>query len=94
MPIAVLQPLSGCYPLPYTQKTGVTPLIKACLKRNAECAQILLDHGADANVADKNGWTSLLQACDSGYTECVEVLLIGGADLQKALHASLDGEKS
>ncbi len=46
----------------------------------AECAKLLLEHGADPNSADPNGKTALTTAAFEGDLELVETLLSAGAD--------------
>jgi ankyrin repeat protein len=45
---------------------------------------MLIDGGADLNVADRRGRTPLHQACDKGNGSIVTMLIDGGADLNLA----------
>ena len=46
-----------------------------------EIVKLLLENGAEVNVADRDGWTTLMKACFNGSTDTVELLLDGGADV-------------
>ncbi|KAJ3520622.1 hypothetical protein NMY22_g12670 [Coprinellus aureogranulatus] len=59
---------------------GWTPLHYACQNGHAECAQILLEAGADINARTLDGSTALKLACYRGYEDCVKHLLEHGAD--------------
>jgi hypothetical protein len=47
---------------------------------SAEEARVLLDHGADPNLATRDGVTPLFRAVERIYVSSVEVLLAKGAD--------------
>jgi ankyrin repeat protein len=42
---------------------------------------MLIDGGADLNVAERRGWTPLHVACDKGHESVVTMLIDGGADV-------------
>jgi ankyrin repeat protein len=45
------------------------------MNSHSECIKILLEWGADVNIADKNGFTALHLASQRGYDECCKILL-------------------
>ena len=62
-------------------KNGYTALVWAILKRNDEIAEVLLQNGADANIAGHRGETALLIAArDKAPIETYTLLLSHGAD--------------
>lgn len=63
-------------------ENGVTPLIAAAFKGDADMVRTLLEHGADPNLKDtKLGVTALLPAALQGQAEIVSLLLDRGADV-------------
>ncbi|MEI6558263.1 MAG: ankyrin repeat domain-containing protein [Rhodospirillaceae bacterium] len=58
---------------------GTTPLIWACQYGSEKFVQLLLEAGADPNLADEEGETPLHVAAFGGYEECVRLLLFHGA---------------
>jgi ankyrin repeat protein len=66
---------------------GTTALILAAtdkvdfLPADLECVQILLDSGADPNLADNSGWTPLMSVAKYGGDDVAEALLNHGADV-------------
>lgn len=62
----------------------VCPLHSAVAHRNTEVAfemaSLLLQHGAEVNVAQHGGWTPLHQAAAHGQDKVVRLLLSHGAD--------------
>lgn len=54
-----------------------TPLENACYENNVECAQLLLEFGADPNLN-----SPLVTACECGHEKCVKLLLDSGADIR------------
>jgi len=68
---------SGAY-VDCKDSDGNTPLIFASLTGPVELVQLLLDNGADVNLAQKFGYTALTQA-GYGPPEIVELLLKAGA---------------
>ena len=48
-----------------------TALIEAVITGNAQICEMLLDHGADVNIADKLHRTPLIHACMSQNTQIV-----------------------
>jgi ankyrin repeat protein len=76
--------------------TGSTPLMRAAKNGDSPALRLLLDHGADPNLAAKNGTTALMFASGLGYgtgtfandyateaelLESVKVLIAAGADV-------------
>ena len=45
-----------------------------------KCVNLLLQHGADPNIAEVDNMTPLLIACQKGHNVCVSALLQHGAD--------------
>jgi len=59
---------------------GETPLLYAAIKGRYEAATILLENGADVNLAENDGWTPLhFAAC--GRVDVVELLIKNKAKL-------------
>ena len=59
-----------------------TPLHVATLREHADIAQLLLEHGADANAQDNFERTPLFLASENGFVEIARVLLEHGADTE------------
>lgn len=63
---------------------GWTALLEAIIlsdggERHQQIVQLLVDHGADVNLADSNGVTPLAHARQRGFEKIVEILLKAGA---------------
>jgi uncharacterized protein len=63
---------------------GWTALLEAIVlsnggPRHQQIVQLLVDHGADVNIADKNGVTPLQHARDRGYDAIERILVQAGA---------------
>lgn len=54
---------------------GTTALIWACLRNHSPCVDLLLRHGASAELADAEGLTPLYVSCYKGHRCCAEILL-------------------
>lgn len=68
----------------HVNNPGWTALLEAIVlntggPRQQQSVQILVDHGADVNIADKNGVTPLQHARAKGFTVIVEILEKAGA---------------
>ena len=61
-------------------KDNETPLYTACQNGHDVCVSLLLQHGADPNIANKDNDTPLLVACCYDHKICVSLLLQHGAD--------------
>ncbi|KAJ8985213.1 hypothetical protein NQ317_018242 [Molorchus minor] len=60
---------------------GLTPLMVCCCNKLHQCAELLLDNGADINCRDgKSGRTALFHAAENQDLEMVLLLLSYGAD--------------
>ena len=57
---------------------GATALYIACQYDEKDCLQLLLGHGADAEITVDTGDTPLHIACQEGHVDCVAVLLNHG----------------
>lgn len=58
----------------------ITPIVQATVNGSLEIVRLLIEHGADPNLAQKNGEYALLDAANRGYVEIAEYLLDHGAD--------------
>ena len=65
---------------PSSNAMKVQPLHAAVAGRNAECAQAILDAGADPNARQQVGYTPLMGAASAGREDLAELLLARGAD--------------
>ena len=57
-------------------ETGTTPLLAAAKSGHNRCIEVLLEHGADVNQANKEGWTPLMAAvrfADRDTTRCAKL---------------------
>lgn len=59
---------------------GLTPLLFAARQNCLECAQILVDHGADVNVQDPDGISAVLSATINGHYDVAIYLLDKGTN--------------
>ena len=59
---------------------GETPLILAAREGNNEFVSLLVEHGANVNLADNLQHTALYYASERGYNEITEILLTAGAE--------------
>ena len=65
-----------------THKNNVTALMIACGKGNEDAINVLLNAGADANIADANGNTCLHYAAGNDcYTKIFHVIISRGVDV-------------
>lgn len=68
-------------------RTGWTPLIATALHGASDCAQVLIEHGADVNAVNGmdedgvGGCTALIYAIMNSRTAMVDLLLRSGADV-------------
>lgn len=60
---------------------GATALHIASREKNFEIVNILIENGADVNIADNDGWTPIMRAARNGDEKIVEMLLKKGADI-------------
>ncbi|MES2604673.1 MAG: ankyrin repeat domain-containing protein [Pseudomonadota bacterium] len=74
--------------------TGATPLVRAAYGADVAMMQLLIDHGADQNLANMNGVTPLIAMTNKGgtrgrnknevtVTQGLEVLMKGGVDINQ-----------
>jgi ankyrin repeat protein len=68
----------------HVNQLGWTALLEAILlndgnARQQESIQLLIDHGADVNLADADGVSPLIHAKKKGFKEIEEILLQAGA---------------
>ncbi|KAI1452157.1 hypothetical protein F4805DRAFT_448633 [Annulohypoxylon moriforme] len=68
-----------------------TPLISAAAYMPHSSLQLILDAGADINLADNDGDTPLIVAAARGEEEAVSFLLDNGADI---MHSNCDGRNA
>ncbi|MBN1240315.1 MAG: ankyrin repeat domain-containing protein [Gammaproteobacteria bacterium] len=62
---------------------GLTPLIYAAREGCLECAQALVEGGADPDMTDPRGVTPLIVAIDNLHFDVAAYLIDAGADIQK-----------
>ena len=60
-------------------------LLKAAAPGHAEAVKLLLEFGADANLASNSGFTPLIVAAAFGHAEVVTLILAAGADREAVL---------
>jgi hypothetical protein len=60
---------------------GFRALNWACFYGHTECAQLLIDHGADVNAKSIRGSSALSVAAQKGHLSCVKLLVQNGADV-------------
>jgi predicted Fe-Mo cluster-binding NifX family protein len=58
-------------------------LVPVCKKGHTEIVEVLIENGADVNIADKDGTTPLIHAASNGHTETVKLLIKGGAKVNQ-----------
>src|SRR5690606_41222909 len=83
-------------PFPYTtlfrskslDRGGFTPLLYAARENCRECADILVRHGADLNLADPGGVSPLVIALINGNFDIAKRLIEAGADVRSEEHMS------
>ncbi len=63
---------------------GFTPLMMVCFFRSVKVAEIILDNGADANVATVKRFTPLMMSSFYGASKITKLLLSHGADVNAA----------
>ena len=72
---------------PNLSREGNPPLVQAATARSVEVTQVLLEYGADPNLASRDGLTPLFIAVASRATQLIEVLLAEGvADVNCSVH--------
>ncbi|XP_050026733.1 ankyrin repeat, SAM and basic leucine zipper domain-containing protein 1-like [Dermacentor andersoni] len=70
-------------------KGFATPLMAVCGSQKGTeaalvtCAEVLLKHGADPDLADRDGVTPLMLAAREGYCQLIELLLDRGVDAKR-----------
>ena len=62
---------------------GVTPLLAAVHANNRSTVAVLLEHGADASIADTMNFDPLYWALHMGYYEVADVLLMHGVNVDR-----------
>ena len=67
------------YNLFLLQEFKFTALMLASLNGHENCAQLLLQKGADVNKANKYGLTALMCAARGGFVNLIEILIQAGA---------------
>jgi ankyrin repeat protein len=63
--------------------TGNSPLHFAALNGRRQCVRLLLEQGADVNLADDDGDTPLHMAAVNGHVSVIEALVDAGAQVQR-----------
>ena len=67
-------------------ENGVTPLIWAAAKKEAEITHLLLEAGARVNHQDRRGYTALLESVHACSPQVVDEILHAGANAPGARH--------
>lgn len=72
------------FPVNHINRLGWTALLEAIIlsdggKRHVTIVQLLIDAGADVNIADSDGVSPLVHARKRGYKQIVDILLKAGA---------------
>jgi cytohesin len=62
---------------------GLTPLLFAAREGCTECARVLVESGADVNLADPEEITPLILAIVNGHFDLASLLIDKGADIEK-----------
>jgi uncharacterized protein len=62
---------------------GLTPLLAAVQANNRATVTILLEHGADATIADTMNFDPLYWALHKGFNQVADVLLAHGVDIDR-----------
>ena len=65
----------------YLYQTGVSALYWAARNGHCHTVRLLLDRGADVNIADEYGETALHWAAIHGHLDIVKMLIEHGADI-------------
>jgi len=63
------------------QYNGKTPLHESILSNKPNCANVLIDKGADLNAKDTDGKTPLIWALENGQIEVAKLLIEKGAEV-------------
>ena len=71
---------SGADPNQGDPEFGIPPLSWAAMHGDTATARLLIDRGADVNVADKAGYRALHSAAFLGYRDVADLLIEHGAD--------------
>ncbi len=61
--------------------SGQTALCWAAMRQDIESTKLLLQHGANPNIAPEKGHSALQSAAQSGCYTCMELLLGAGAEV-------------
>ena len=64
----------------HSTQDGTTPLHDVAFKGHKDVVQLLLDRGAEPNMADQNGDNPLHKATSKGHTDVVHLLRERGAE--------------
>lgn len=80
-PIAIEKALAQSPDLNRRGAQGRTLLMEVVLEKRLDLAKILLEHGADPNLADRDGATALHFAAQSHQPELTQLLLDKGAQV-------------
>ena len=64
-------------------KNKETPLITAISNNSLECAEIMIEFGANISLRNKGDLSPLMLACKYGYSNLVELLINKGADINE-----------
>ena len=68
----------------FMTKRNTNPLMLAAKNNHKDVVYLLLDRGAEPNMADQDGNTPLHEAANEGHKDVVQLLLDGGAEPNRA----------
>jgi ankyrin repeat protein len=77
-------------PINARTRSGDTELMFACRRGNYDMVELLLNNGADPNIANDNNKTALFYSSELGYDKISKLLLTRGAGMTINLQSRID----